>query len=247
MFLGFVMVIPPTLIFVPYDQLTGKRIVLLVIAGATNVIGLGVEYVAFRRGKVGVIVPIAATEGVVAALIAVIAGPALKVSVAVLLPVIGFGVVLSAIHPDPPSADDSTDAKIRSAVLAVPVALLFGINLYCAGKVGLSVSVWWVVIAARLFGSLFLAAPLAARRQLQAPGRALPLVAGAGLGEVLGVISYTLGARHELAVAAVIGSLFSALSAVAAYFFFGERLTRLQIAGLVIVVAGTATLSALST
>jgi drug/metabolite transporter (DMT)-like permease len=67
------------------------------------------------------------------------------------------------------------------------------------------------------------------------------------VGEVFGIISYTLGARHELAIAAVLASQVAALAAVGAYFLFGERLTRLQLAGLVIVVAGVATLSAVGT
>jgi drug/metabolite transporter (DMT)-like permease len=43
----------------------------------------------------------------------------------------------------------------------------------------------------------------------------------------------------------VLSSQFAALSGIAAYFLFGERLTRLQLAGVCTIVAGVAALSAL--
>jgi drug/metabolite transporter (DMT)-like permease len=75
--------------------------------------------------------------------------------------------------------------------------------------------------------------------------RAAPLVVAAGLCEVLGFVSFTLGARHGIAVAAVLASQFAAIAAVAAYVLFGERLARVQIAGVAAIVAGVAVLSAL--
>jgi drug/metabolite transporter (DMT)-like permease len=129
-------------------------------------------------------------------------------------------------------------------VLAVPVALLFGVTLYATGRAGQQVSVLWALVPARLVGSALVTAPLAARRRLRLTRRALPLVAAAGAAEVLGVLSYTAGARHGLAVAAVLSSQFAALTVVAAYFIHGQRLSRSQLAGLAAVVAGVSLLSA---
>ena len=88
-------------------------------------------------------------------------------------------------------------------------------------------------------------APLAARHTLRLTRHALPLVFGAGAGEVLGILSYELGARHGIAVAAVLASQFAALAALGAFLLMGERLTRLQLAGLVIIAAGVALLAVL--
>jgi drug/metabolite transporter (DMT)-like permease len=71
-------------------------------------------------------------------------------------------------------------------------------------------------------------------------------VAAAGTAEVLGVLSYTIGARHDLAVAAVLSSQFAALTAVAAYFIHGQRLSRGQLAGLAAVVTGVTLLAVFS-
>ncbi len=243
MTIGLVLVVPPVVVLADASQLTLGRIGLLAIIGVSNVAGLLIEYVAFRRGKVGVVTPIAATEGAIAALIAIIAGLHVSPRTGALLLLVTVGVVLAAAHPDPPGPDRRAN-EIRSAVLAMPVAILFGISLYTTGRLGREISLWWVLLPARAIGTAFITAPLAARRRLARPGSALPLVAAAGAAEVIGILSYALGARHQLAVAAVIASQFAALAAVGAYFAFGERLTKLQLAGLVVMALGVALLAA---
>ena len=60
---------------------------------------------------------------------------------------------------------------------------------------------------------------------------ALPLVVIAGIAEVVGFALFAGGSRHGVAVAAVLASQFAAIAAVAAYFLFRERLTRVQLVG----------------
>jgi drug/metabolite transporter (DMT)-like permease len=242
MAIGLVLVIPPVAL-ADASKLSPHRILLLALVGATNIAGLEIEYVAFRRGKVGVVTPIASTEGAVAAIIAVIAGLQISARTALLLCVVTLGVVLAAAHPDPPEMSQRTGG-VRSAVLAIPVAILFGISLYTAGFVGRQLPVVWVLIPARLLGTVLVSAPLAAARQLRLTRSVVPLVVAAGAAEVVGVLSYTLGARHQLAVAAVLASQFAALASVGAFFVFGERLTRLQLAGLIVVAIGVGLLAA---
>lgn len=66
----------------------------------------------------------------------------------------------------------------------------------------------------------------------------------AGLCEVLGFASYSLGARHGIAVAAVVSCQFAAIAALIAFALFGERLGRLQLAGVIVLLAGVSLLSA---
>jgi drug/metabolite transporter (DMT)-like permease len=102
-----------------------------------------------------------------------------------------------------------------------------------------------VVLSARLIGTVALTLPLAASRRLALTRRALPLVVSSGVAEVLGFYSYTYGARHGIAIAAVLGSQVGTLAAVGAFFLFGERLTRRQVLGVSTVLVGVACLSAL--
>jgi drug/metabolite transporter (DMT)-like permease len=60
----------------------------------------------------------------------------------------------------------------------------------------------------------------------------------------MGFSAFALGARHGLAVAAVLASQFAGIAAIAAFVLFRERLTRLQLSGVSIVALGVAILSA---
>jgi drug/metabolite transporter (DMT)-like permease len=102
-----------------------------------------------------------------------------------------------------------------------------------------------VVLSARLIGVLALALPLLISRRLRLTRAALPLVLVSGVCEVAGFFSYIAGARHGIAVAAVISSQFAALSAVVAYLIFHERLSRVQVLGVSVVIVGVAVLSGL--
>ena len=72
-----------------------------------------------------------------------------------------------------------------------------------------------------------------------------PLLVVSGVAEVIGFVSFVVGARHGIAIAAVLGSQFAALAAIAAFLFFGERLRRVQIAGVCAIAVGVAVLSVL--
>jgi drug/metabolite transporter (DMT)-like permease len=258
MLIGLVIVIPPTAVLTSPSRLSPAALGLLAAAGATNVAGLLVEYVAFRRGKVGLVTAIASTEGMVAAVISAVAGARLNLTTGLLLGLVTLGVALSAASPDAgaPARGDRSGAETSGAfphrrrvpwgVLAVSTALLFGVCLYTTGRAGEQVPVLWTLVPARLFGSVLVAAPLATRRRLRLTRRTLPLVAAAGAAEVMGVLSYVIGARHDLAVAAVLSAQFAALTTVAAYFIHGQRLSRAQLAGLAGVAAGVTLVAAFS-
>ena len=64
-----------------------------------------------------------------------------------------------------------------------------------------------------------------------------------GIAEVVGFASFAVGARHGVAVAAVLASQFAAIAAVAAYVLFQERLGRIQIVGVTTIVVGVAVLT----
>lgn len=216
----------------------------LVLAGAGNVAGLLLSYAALRIGQVSLVAPIVATEGAIAAGIAVVAGETLAPAVGATLLVIAVGVSLAAT----PAADP---LRVRRAVhsktvlLALTAACSFGASLYATARAGSALPVAWVVLSARLIGTVVLAVPLALIGRLRLTRRALPLVVASGVCEVLGFYSFTSGARHGIAVASVLSSQFAALAALVAYFLFRERLNRPQLVGVGTVLAGVALLSAL--
>ena len=62
---------------------------------------------------------------------------------------------------------------------------------------------------------------------------------------MLGFLSYTAGAQHGIAIAAVLSSQFAALAAVGAFLLYHERLVRHQTAGVSAIVTGVGVLSLL--
>ncbi len=223
--------------------LDGGALGWLAVAGAGNVGGLLLVYTAMRIGKVGVVAPISSSEGAVAALIAVAAGEHLRGWTALALGAIVIGVVLAARPPAEPAADGRDDP--RAALFGLAAAAAFGSSLYATGRASLDLPIAWAVLPPRLLGVALVTVPLVAAGRLRLTRRAAPVVVASGLAEVAGFVSYSIGARHGIAVTAVIASQFAALSAFVAAILFRERLGRTAVAGVIVIAVGVAAVSAL--
>jgi drug/metabolite transporter (DMT)-like permease len=237
---------------------------LLLLAGVCYVIGLQITYTALRIGKVSIVAPIVATEGATAAIIAVVLGATLSGVAAGMLGLIVVGVV-STLEPgrtevaagdfdlvtealeapgDRPTPTDDAATTRRSVVLAIIAALVFGVGIVAAGRSALLVPVAWVALSARLIGVVAVVIPLVMQRRLRLTRAAVPLVVIAGVGELVGSMLSAWGSRTSIPITAVMGSQFAAFAAVAAFLLFGERLGRMQAAGVAIIVAGVTVLAA---
>ncbi len=239
---------------------------LLLLAGSCYVMGLQLTYAALRVGKVSIVAPIVSTEGAVAALISVALGDPLGLIAGAMLVAIAVGVVLSSLErarpgvaagdfdltadaiegpADPPASEAPVDAR-RMAALAIVAALLFGVGIVAAGRSALLVPVSWVALSARLIGIVGVVIPLLLQRRLRLSRAALPLVVVAGAGELIGSMLSAWGSRESIAITGVMGSQFAAFAAVAAFILFGERLARVQLVGVALIVAGVTVLAGVS-
>jgi drug/metabolite transporter (DMT)-like permease len=248
MLVGLVITAPLALAAGSPDRAPVSAWAWLALSGGGNVAGLVLVYRALRVGQVSLVAPLVSTEGAIAAVIALVAGERVAPAALVTLAVIAAGVCVAAI-PAPASAGQPASphraGHARAVGLAAVAAVVFGASLYATGRAGRELPSAWVVLAARAVGTVALAAPLALAGRLRiAPGTP-PLLLASGVAEVLGFFSFTWGARHGIAVASVLSSQFAALSLFGAYLVFGERLGRLQLAGVAVVVVAVALLSAL--
>jgi drug/metabolite transporter (DMT)-like permease len=240
--LGFLIVLP--FVLVAGSAPTGSETGWLLVAGVGNIVGLVCEYTAVRSGKVGVVAAIASTEGGVAAVLSAIAGEPISAAVAAVLALIAAGIVLASLE----QTEEVTDRwATKAVILAFAAALSFGISLYAVGHVSGDVEFAWLVLPARLVGMVVVTLPLAVRGGLRIPKRTAPFVLAAGVAEVIGVASFAWGARDSIGIASVLGSQFAAISAVGAFFFFGERLRRLQIVGVAAILVGVGLLAVIRT
>lgn len=248
MVVGAVAILPLLVLAGPV-QLDGQLLLWAGAAGGGNVLGLLLEYHALRFGKVGIVAPIASTEGAIAATLAVLAGEILQPGVGITLGVIVVGVAIAAAAPDvdadPPRAESSGARLASAAALAIGSAICFGLSLFGTAQISAALPIAWAVLPARLTGVLLVALPLALVSGLHISRSAAPLVTLAGLAEVFGFASFAIGSGAGIAVSAVLASQFAAIAAVGAYLIFGERLGRLQVAGAATIIAGVTVLALL--
>jgi drug/metabolite transporter (DMT)-like permease len=242
MLVGFVVALPiAAFAGVPRNLPLGD-VAWLAVAGIGNVVGLLLEYKGLRIGKVGVVAAIASTEGALTAVLAIVFGEHVTRGTAVLLAVIAVGVVLASIAPD----DGVRVGERRiglAALFGLGAAVAFAVSLYATARVGKVVSVPWILVAARIVGVVAIAVPAAVRGRLRFERSVLPLVTLSGLCELGGFAAFTFGSRHGIAVTAVLASQFAALSAIAAYLLFHERLAPVQLLGVATIVVGVTVLA----
>ena len=238
---------------------------LLGIAGVCYAAGLWLAYVALTRGKVSIVAPIVATEGAIAALIAVALGDTVGAASGVALAVIAVGVVLSSVErasgdvpagdldliPEPVERGPSAAAMPadgdvgRSTIFAIAAAVIFGVGLVATGRAAAVLPAIWVAFAARIVGIVLITIPILLTGRLRVTRPALPLLIIAGAGEILGSTASAWGAQESIPIVAVMGSQFAAIAAVAAYVLFGERLARPQVLGVVLIIVGVTALAAI--
>jgi drug/metabolite transporter (DMT)-like permease len=214
-------------------------------AALGNVIGILVAGFALRVGKVGVVAPILATEGAIAAVIAAVLGESIAPIVAFLLMAIVGGIVLSAVAPDPEPLEH--ERPLYAVLLSTFAAACFGLSLFAAGNLSDELPIAWVLLPARLVGVLIIFLPLLVTRRLRITRATAPLVIAMGFTEVFGFVCFAIGAQYQVAVTSVLASQFAPIAAVAAYILFKERLGRLQIAGVVVLVLAVASLTLVTT
>jgi len=256
MLVGLVVTVPLLVLTGGPVQLSERDLLHLAVAGIANSVGLLLVYTALRRGKVGVVGPIVSTEGAIGAALAVLAGDPVSGAAIALLAVIAVGVVMAATErsagaPELPGdavADPAAVAQPNAGVtaaLALAGAVLFGINLYAMSRLATDLPLAWAALPARLAGVIGVTVPLILSRRLRMTRAALPFVVFVGCAEVAGVLTFGISARESAAVASVIASQFAGIAAIGAFLLFGERLGRIQVAGVVTIAVGVALLAAL--
>lgn len=254
MIVGFTVGVVPAILEAPTAaSLDPGTVAGLVVVGLSHTTGLLLAYLALTVGRVSIVAPITSTEGAISAIIAVALGDPMSLPLAIVLAVITTGIILAAIErsadppPESPAGRRTHDPAMnrRAVLLAISAAAAFSIGLVVSARLGATVPLSWIVVASRGVGVVVIALPLILRGRLRLSRRALPLVIVSGVLEAAGQVLFVVAAQDGVAVAAVLGSQFAAIAVVVAFFLFGERLTKVQAAGIVTIATGVATLSLL--
>lgn len=217
----------------------------LVLVGAIgSVVGLRFTYRALSMGKVGVVVAITSTEGAIASVIAVALGASIGVASALGLILASAGVAAVGLGRHEDDTVEMVRDNRRAAVNAGAAAVIFGTSLYVSGDIGKRVGPPWVVFAARWLGILVMAVPLIATRRFGTARPAVWFGLAAGLLESTGFLGFLWGARESVAISAVMATQYATVATLISWVVLRERLSRLQLAGVGVVVLGVIILSA---
>jgi hypothetical protein len=92
----------------------------------------------------------------------------------------------------------------RAPLWALAPAAGFGVSLHAMGRVSRQLPLAWVLLRERIVGVLAIGLPLASRRGLRLTLRAAQFVFTSGICEVLGFGLFTISARHNIAITAVL-------------------------------------------
>ncbi len=231
----------------------GRAVVVGMLGGAAGVIGLGAFYRALANGPMSVVPPIAAA-GVALPVTVGLATGGTPVTALVLggLVLAVVGVVLSSIGEGSTPQDGSVPVRVSARTLALCAVAATGFGLIFVAMdraAGSTTASALVATGGVRLGSVgvVLAAALATRTRpwsgVEGPRGALVL-ATIGVLDTGANLSFAIAAAHgQLAVVAVVGSLYPAVTSALAHVYLKERLGRLQLVGVVLALGGVSLLA----
>jgi drug/metabolite transporter (DMT)-like permease len=218
-----------------------RTVVLGLAAGCMGAVGLAALYSALAIGPMGVVAPMVSLSVIVPVAAGFMSGerPA-ALQLAGVAAAIG-GVLLAARPPSTAGARVSPRAIALAAVAAVCLGLL-AVLLSRAGQT----DVLWAVLLVRVGSLTLLSAGVLARRPSFAmPTRQRVTLASIGILDSGANLLFVLASqRGLLSLIAVVASLYPVMTVVLARSVLGERLSRVQTAGVVLALAGIALIAA---
>lgn len=211
------------------------------VAGLVQPIALALFFEALATGKMGVIAPIGSTAVVVPVAIGLAQGerPAALQLLGIALCVVG---VVMASGPELRSVrEHDAPGGRRALILALSAACGFGIVLYCIAR-GSHFSAGMTVLTTRVTMLIPLAIVWLVTRSVGGVRKSdLPVLLLMSGADIFGTGLYSVASGRSLvAVVAVLASLYPVITALLARFVHHERLKPVQVAGVLVALAGVA-------
>ena len=199
------------------------------VAGLAGAVGLVAFYQALSVGRMGITAPVA---GVLSATLPVIFS-ALFIGLPNLFQLTGFVLALIAVWFI--SRPEKAKGRPEGLGLALLAGLGFGSFFILIDQVSPH-AIFWPLAAARLSSILFILAIVLLRRQDVLPKTAaFPFILLAGTLDAAGNVFFVLATHTgRLDVAAVLSTLYPAVTVLLASIFLKERVTRFQAIGIVV-------------
>lgn len=209
------------------------------LAGVSGMIGLGFLLRGFAAGRMGIVAPVSA---VLATTVPVIF-TALTKGLPREQQLVGFALALLSVWLL--SRPDLAGARPEGIGMALLAGLGFGGFFTALGQVG-ETAVFWPLAAGRLAACVVIIAFMTlTRRPIVPPHPPLHLLILAGLLDAAGNLFFLLSIQSgRLDIAAVLASLYPAVTALLARLIAGEHMARLQTMGVIGAVVAIALITA---
>jgi drug/metabolite transporter (DMT)-like permease len=214
-------------------------------AGVCVIGGLACFYRALATGTMSVVAPVAATGVVIPVLAGVLGGDSLAAVQIVGMGAAIAGVVLASRHPGERTLV-AQGAHRDAVALALASALAFGLYFVLA-HIGARGGVAWLLLLSHVTSLVGALAIVAVAR----PARPARLRRDLGVLALAGTLDFGATglygiANHggKLSIVAVAGSLYPVATVLLARWVLGERLIRVQAAGVCLALAGVALIAA---
>lgn len=215
-------------------------------AGVCVIGGLACFYRALATGTMSVVAPVAATGVVIPVLAGVLGGDSLAAVQIVGMGAAIAGVVLASRHPGERTLVAQARAHRDSVALALASALAFGCYFVLA-HIGARGGVAWLLLLSHLTSLVGVLAIVAVAR----PARPARLRRDLGVLALAGTLDFGATALYgianhggKLSIVAVAGSLYPVATVLLARWVLGERLVRVQAAGVCLALVGVALIAA---
>lgn len=217
--------------------LDARSLALLLGLGLLNVFGLAAMYRSFAVGTLSVVAPIASSFAATTVALSAVAGRAPAGSTALGLAAIVIGV---ATVSGAGGSGGASGGRRPGVLWACVASLSLGTVFFGLGGAASSLGALWPVVALRIVGVAALLATGRGGAQGEA-GFVWPTVLTVAVLDTAGMVIYAMGSRlGEVAVVAVLASLFSVVTIALAQIRLRERLARAQWLGVALVLLGTA-------
>jgi drug/metabolite transporter (DMT)-like permease len=214
------------------------------VAGAAGLLALAAFYRALAIGTMSIVAPISATGSAVPVIVGLATGERPSAMQLVGILAAAIGVVLASRE-----AGHEDEARARAGRTSIALALVgaLGFGTFFVGMDrSADADVLWALLAARIGGDgLLIAFVLATRPALNLTRDALPALAAVGALDLAANGLYAWGTTEGLlSVVAVLGSLYPVATVLLARGLLGERIRRVQEAGVVTALAGVVLIAA---
>jgi len=213
-----------------------------VFAGVTGAAGLAAFYRALAIGTMGVVGPISATCAVVPVAYGLAIGerPHALQAVGIIAAVIG--VIAASLEPLPGGAGRQLAAGVGFSLVA---ALGFGGTLLGINRASQAGVVWGTLTLRLTVVPIVLVAALVIRPSAAKLRPLLPLLIAVGIFDTGANLLFGAASRHALiSVVSVLGTLYPVVLVGLGYLLLKERISRPQLAGVALALAGVALISA---